>query len=498
VSDLPLRRSAAQGFIWNVLGAVFRSLSGFAVNVILSRLLGPAPFGTMAVVLTLLSFSTLVLDSGLSVGLIQRQELTDEDIDGIQGFQLLVGVLLAAAVWLLAYPLAAWFGQPELLSIAPYIALMIVVTALSQVPQALLRRRLDFRALQQAQMWSYLIGYVGVGLLLAFQGAGLWSLIAAQLVQLVVNLGWTLSRVRQPFRPRLRGDRALLTFGARVLGTNLINWLTLNADTFAIGSQFGKARLGVYNRMNFLLGTPLGILTSSLQSVLVSTVSRVQAEPSKVKDAYLAVVELVAWVALPLFLSLAFVGATLVEGVYGPLWLSGHPLVPPICIVMAVASLGMLPGPVMTGLGRVDIELKNTALNLCLSLPLIGWAALNSVTLVAWAVALSRLSFCLLLNRALGLRLGIGLGEYFGRIVRPLGLALVLGGTMRLLDTGLLGAGIIPAWRLLTLGLVGAAVYAALFLHFPEQILGARAQALLAELGPYRRIRQLFRRSTHA
>lgn len=497
MSNSSLGHRAAQAFGWNMLGSVFRSLSGFAVNVILSRLLGPEPFGTMAIVLTLLSFTTLVLDSGLSVSLIQRQSLTDENVGHVQGIQLVVGLFLAGLIWLLAYPVSLWFRQPELLPIIPYLAAMIVLTALSQVPLALLRRRLDFRAVQHSQIVSYTVGYILIGIPMGFLDFGIWSLITAQLVQLSVGLIWISWQVGRFFRPRLRGDQELLTFGMRVLATNLVNWLTMNADTFAVGAQFGRTTLGVYNRMTFLLGTPLNILTSSIQTVLVSIVARIQTEPGKVKEAYLAMVELVAWVTLPLFLSLAFLGQTLIEGIYGAAWNAGVVLVAPICTFMAISSLGALPGPVLTGLGQVRIELRNTTVNLVISLPILTLASLHSMVVLAWAVAISRLSFCIFLNCALAGQLEFRFGEYLSRIVYPLLAALLLGGGLALLDGSLEDTGLSSLFRLLLLAAIGASIYGIVFLKFADRMLGETAKRLLLEIGPYRRIRYKIDRNIH-
>lgn len=498
MSNVPLHKSATTGFVWNVLGAVFRAVSGFTVNVILSRLLGPEPFGTMAVTLALLNFGTLVLDSGLSATLVQRQYLTKDDINGVQGFQLLVGSILAVAIWLLAYPLAKLFQQPELVHIAPWLAIMIMLTSMLQVPQALLRRRLNFKVVQQAQMFSYLVGYVIVGIVLALQGFGIWSLIVAQLIQMAVNLAWVYTKAKNPFRPTLKGERSLVNFGASILATNLVNWITMNADIFAVGSQFGKSTLGVYNRMNFLLGTPINILTSSIQPIMVSTVARVQMEKTKVKNAYLAVVELVAWVALPLFLSLAFVGHTLVEGIYGYRWVTGIPLVLPISIVMAISSLGMLPGPVLTGLGRVEVELRSTVVNLLVSTPFFIMAAMHSAAFVAWAVVLSRLSFCFLLNRSLAHYLEMTLINYMSRIVRPLSMAFILSIALWIVDHALTTLEIGSIVRLAIIVIMGIVVYSLIFFRFPELLMDTRARQLLTGLGSYNRIRWIiFRRVSH-
>ncbi|MBA3073177.1 MAG: oligosaccharide flippase family protein [Anaerolineae bacterium] len=66
---------AVKGFSWNISGSLIRSIVGFFVNIILARLLGPEPFGIIAIALLIISIGNLVIESGLGSALVQQNEM---------------------------------------------------------------------------------------------------------------------------------------------------------------------------------------------------------------------------------------------------------------------------------------------------------------------------------------------------------------------------------------------------------------------------------------
>ena len=76
---------------------------------------------------------------------------------------------------------AELYEEPEIESIVTWLAVSLLFTGLSTVQEAMLKRRLNFRALALRNLLGDPIGgVVGVGMALA--GYGFWSLVAQQLV----------------------------------------------------------------------------------------------------------------------------------------------------------------------------------------------------------------------------------------------------------------------------------------------------------------------------
>lgn len=114
ISGESLTQSAVRGFGWNFSGSVVRHGAGFLINVILARLLGPAPFGIVAIATIVISIGNLIVDSGLNASLVQKKELEQNDIKFVFTIQMVLGVsIYFFKVWGQHCPGLQWFGSSK-------------------------------------------------------------------------------------------------------------------------------------------------------------------------------------------------------------------------------------------------------------------------------------------------------------------------------------------------------------------------------------------------
>ena len=90
-----LSQHAASALKWNYFGVAVRSLSSLLIGVVLARLLGPRPFGLVAVAMLIIGFGNLLADFGFSNAIIQRESISDEDVRFVFTCQVLLGVIFA-------------------------------------------------------------------------------------------------------------------------------------------------------------------------------------------------------------------------------------------------------------------------------------------------------------------------------------------------------------------------------------------------------------------
>ncbi len=170
----------SKAYRWNLLGSIFKSGSGFIVNVVLARILGPEPFGIIAIVNIFLSIGNLIIESGLSAGLIQKKEIDKRDITFIFTIQIIAALVFCVIYLALAPFIANYYKQPVLLSVMSTLSICMLFQAASQTSTALLKRNYSFDRIQQAQIISFIF-YAIIGLWCAYKGFGVWSLVYAQL-----------------------------------------------------------------------------------------------------------------------------------------------------------------------------------------------------------------------------------------------------------------------------------------------------------------------------
>jgi PST family polysaccharide transporter len=376
-----------QALKWNYLGNVMRSLSQFVIGILLARLLGPEPFGIVAVAWMILGVGSLFSDLGFGAALVQRESLSTLDLRFIFTCQMAFASFLTAFGVLSAEYIAAYFHKPEATLVIQVMFFLFVLQSLGQTAAAVLRRSLNFKALQQITVISYLVGYLFVGIPAAYIGLGVWSLVAAQLVQSLL-ISFLLIRITSvPLTPYFhRGSPDIVRFGLKVTAANLSSWTISNLDTVFIGRAFGVVDLGLYNRAINLLSTPMNIITTGFQGVLFAACSRTQSDPEKIKRIYLETNAVVAIICFPVFVTAALVPETIILGIYGPKWQASVPVITPLSLAVLVNALLAIKGPILMAGNRVGVELKNQVYTILLFVPILFITIQYSMVAVAWAV----------------------------------------------------------------------------------------------------------------
>src|SRR4030095_6544821 len=156
------------------------------------------------------------------------------------------------------------------------------------------------------------------------------SLVVASVVATAVQAVWQYAVVRHPLRPVLRWEpyRAVCSYGARLSGAYLMNYIGGNLDTFTITRTPTTADLGQYTRAYYLVFQPLGnYLAQALTNVLFSTLSRIQQDLARLRRAFLSVLSLANLMLFPICAGIAVAAQELVLVVLGPQWgLAGGPV----------------------------------------------------------------------------------------------------------------------------------------------------------------------------
>ena len=372
---------------WNYIGRFISLSLQFSIGVVLARLLGPEPFGLVAIALFVQGLGNLFAEGGLGSALIQSQDIDEHDIRSVFTTQLLIGIITSAVIIGLAPLLASFFHEPNAAPVIMAMALSFTLQAFGQTANSLLRREFEFKKIQIISIVSYCIGYIGLGLPMAFMDYGVWSLVAAQLSQTTVNAITSYLYHRHKIFPLTNPKHCrFLRFGAAMTLNNMTSWGISGIDTAFIGHFFETTVLGFYNRAFNLLNMPMYAVTSSMQSVILSTAAKAQDDQSKLQNIYIASVSLMALLFLPVYSAISAVPELLLLGIYGDKWQLAVPLIMPLALAMAINAMLAMTGPLLTGIGKPQIELKVQLMTLVLSIPSLYIAAQTSILNLAWVV----------------------------------------------------------------------------------------------------------------
>lgn len=373
---------------WGGFGSALRALLQIITQIILARLLGPSEYGVFAIASIVLSFSKFFSDIGISYGLIQKKTIDDEDIKFVFTWQVILGAAVALGVFLLAGPLARFFNEPRVVPVIQVSSVICFITALASLSGNLLKRELDFKSIQAAQVISYIVGYIVIGIPLAVVGEQVWALVAAFISSELMNLVLMYRKSRHPIGIILwnRNESHLIVYGVRVFMTNILNWIISNVDRVIIGRAFYTAEIGMYSLSYNLVSNPALTIIAVIQSALFSTSARVQDDFNRLRKALLTMMGVVTLVLFPVFVGIAVASDTILQALYGNAWMGAAELLRPLALAMPLYLLLGMATPLLWVSGQTQKEFV-------IQIPVaIGFviaasaAALVSLETVAWVV----------------------------------------------------------------------------------------------------------------
>jgi len=344
--EAPLAYRAVRGGIWVTLSTWWVIGFGFAVNIVLTRLLAPEAFGVFS--LAMFFAQVLRVQPRLGLGYAYGQYPCS---DG-QTLGTFVTIDLGAAAAGLALVAAA---APVLLSVgydaltvraALLLGASVAVESVTATGIALLEKELRFGQVSVIQAVGFPLSYAPA-VWLALRGGGVWSLVAQNTTYSVLCL-IGVTAVLVAARSRLRRDgwrfsgglaRHLLRFGAGVglglLGVTLLTQL----DNLLVGSLMGVAVLGYYDRAYRTAQWPGTLLNGLIARTGFYTYARLQDDAARLDRALRMMVWLIAALALPVALAVFAAAPDLLVLLYGERWLPSAPYLRLLALAAGVRPL---------------------------------------------------------------------------------------------------------------------------------------------------------------
>src|SRR5438045_3981501 len=139
-----LDRSFARGIAW--VGSVkwIVQLITWGTTIVVARILSPSDYGLMTMGTVLLSFISLLGESGIGATVITVRDITPKQTAQINGAALLMGVASFSIAALAAFPVGWFYRAPSLPPVIIALSFTLVISGFRVVLSALLQRDLRF------------------------------------------------------------------------------------------------------------------------------------------------------------------------------------------------------------------------------------------------------------------------------------------------------------------------------------------------------------------
>lgn len=428
---MSLKQRALSGVRWTTLSFLVRALLHFVQVVTLARLLVPADFGLVAIVMAIMAFLQMFSDAGVSSAIIHFQEISREQFSSLYWLNVAASLGLAFLVASASHWVATFYGQHALQPLLMLAALTLVISSLGQQIRIVAQKNMRFSELAKVDVAGSLSSLVTV-VTVALLGGGAYSLIAGSMMSAVVItlvVWWKLADGWRPqFRMRLGEIGEFVKFGGYMVGNNLVNVFNSQVDILLGGRLLGSHAIGLYSVPKDLSQNVSDVINSIVTKVGFPVMAMAQDDVERLKRIYLRIMRMTASVNFPIYVAIGFFAPEVVHVALGAKWQAAAPLLRVFAFWALLRSTANPVGSLLMARGRAKLSFQwNAALVVIFPPALWVGGKFGAVGLASAALATQLFLFIpawLFLVRPL---CGAGLIEYLGQMAAPLAISLAAG-----------------------------------------------------------------------
>lgn len=331
-----------RGVAWSAVARFGSNLLTIIVTVVLARMLGPEPFGAIAIFLVVVGYANILADVGLTASIIQKENLEPEDVVAAFWLNLVLGTAISLALLGLANPLAALYDMEDLRPLVQAASAVVWLTAITAVQRSNVLRNLRFKRLAALDLGGGATGGV-CAVAAAIAGWGATALPVFYIVRAAVSSAgfWWLSDLQLRGRPEWGRLRGLGKFSGAVALNRGIGYAVDNLDRAVLGAMVPAASLAQFDQARRLSQVPVQGSIDVVGRVFFPALSRLQRDPKLLADTWVRGVTLTSVVAYPAALGVFAVARPLVLTLFGPEW---EPMVALIRILSLVGLFTPVSG----------------------------------------------------------------------------------------------------------------------------------------------------------
>jgi O-antigen/teichoic acid export membrane protein len=479
-----LKRKTFGSVVWTLARIGTDQVFAFLVFAILARLLTPHDMGLFALALVFAEVGKLVATVGFPEAVIRDENLDRELADTLFWANLAFGGAVAALLFFSAEAIGGFFQEPGLAPILETLACVIPLSALGSVHTARKLREFGHKSMAGRAFLSGLIGG-GLGVYGAFEGWGVWSLVAQRAAMEGVStlLAWGAYPWLPRFRLSPRRLRAVLGFSGNLMLTQVL-WLAMvRCQDMVVGRLLNAGAVGVYRVSWRAVDLLTQFAVGPFNTAAMPALSRLQTDRTAFAGAYLRFLAITALVAFPALLGFGAVAEDAVPWVFGERWREAGRIAQTLSLMAVPTVVNALAGPTLAALGRSGAIARLALLQLLMTLGFTLAAAPYGLEAVAGAYVLRAYLTVPLQVWLLRREAGVGVRAVLRAIFPPLLAA--FGMVMAIVAAELELEALVPDRAIYLLVAVpgGALVYLALLLLVGRRFVAGQIGTLRSVLG---------------
>jgi O-antigen/teichoic acid export membrane protein len=360
-----LSKRVVRGGIWVFALRIVNRGLGFIRTIILARLLAPHDFGLLGIALLAIATLEAFSQTGFQAALIQKKKNIESYLDTAWTISAIRGIILFLILFSSAPLIANFFDSAQATLIIKVIAVSTLLSGFRNIGIIFFKKELEFNK-QFFYEFSATLVDLTVSITLVFILRNVWALVWGGLAAHFVRL--FMSYILHPYRARIRIEKEkfqdLFGFGKWLLGSSILIFFITQGDDIFVGKMLGVTALGLYQMAYLISNLPATEITHVISQVTFPAYSKLQDDMPKLKEAYLKVLQVTAFVSIPLAGGIFIIAPEFTKIFLGDKWM------PMVLAMQLLALAGLLRSiistmsPVFSAIKRPDIGTKCQAIRL--------------------------------------------------------------------------------------------------------------------------------------
>ena len=365
VKDISIRKAAVIHAASKYLAVILQLI----YTAILSRILTPEDYGTVAVINVFIVFFQLIGDMGFGTAVIQDRELTDEDIDSIYSFNVYLGMVLIIAFSLFSRVIAAVYDDDVYVGLGMILAAALGFYSFNAIPSSVMLKNRKFLAIAMRTVAVSAAAFTCT-IFFALRGAGVYALALNTLFGAAGMFLWNEVSIKLRFLPcpSMTPVKKILSYSLYQFAAQTLNYFNHNLDNLLIARFMPKNQLGYYSKAYSMQQMPVLYLPGVITPVLHPVLSEHQDDKEFIFSNYLKLLKFLSLLGCFVSAYCWFAGKEIILIVFGKQW--GESVWP-----FRILSLSLWPQILTNTISPIYQSIGNTKLmfyNLIFTTVMIG------------------------------------------------------------------------------------------------------------------------------
>ncbi len=344
--------------IWRFFERTGAQLVSFVVSLVLARLLDPSSYGLISLVTVFTAILQVFIDSGLGTALVQKKDSDDLDFSTVFFFNMAMCIVLYVLLFFFAPLISTFYEEPGLTPVIRVLGLSLILSGVKGIQHSFVSKNMMFKRF----FWATLSGTISsavIGIVMAYNGFGVWALVAQNLSNTVIGtlVLWLTVRWRPKLMFSFKRLKTLLSFGWKLLAASLINTVYTKIRQLIIGKYYSAEDLAFYSKGDQFPHLIVTNINSSIDSVLLPALSKEQERANVVKSMARRAIKTSSYIMWPLMLGLLVISEPLVRIILTEKWLPCVFYLRIMCIVYGFQPLQTANLNAIKAMGRSDVFL---------------------------------------------------------------------------------------------------------------------------------------------